>query len=69
MVVTPEEHGILNLFCDRPAALDTKALTRGATNPSKVINQIDSKFPRRVRKPKKKGEGYFIPVRTLPGPK
>jgi hypothetical protein len=64
-VVPTEQHNILRAFLDRDIALDTAALKKvGAGNVTKIANAIESKFPGSVRRPKRKGEGYVIRVRT-----
>ncbi len=63
--LSPEQHNILVAFLDRDIALDTAALTKaGANNVTKVVKSIEERFPGTVRRPKNKGEGYFIRVRT-----
>jgi hypothetical protein len=67
VVVSQEEANILTAFLEEHAALDTKTLEdKGVSNVSRVIKQLEEKFPHAVRKPQRKGEGYYICVRLAP---
>jgi hypothetical protein len=65
-VVSPEEHNILCAFLKAGGALDTRALEKHASNAARIIRQLDKKFPGAVRRPQKKGEGYYIRVESAP---
>lgn len=64
-IVSAEQHNILKAFLDGNEAINTKALEKCASNVSRIIDQILEIFPGSVRKPPRKGAGYFIRVRTL----
>lgn len=64
VVVTQEEHQVLTAFRDAKAALSTKNLEKTAANISRIMYRLAEKFPRSVRFPARKGEGYFVDVRT-----
>jgi hypothetical protein len=55
---------VLNAFAKAQAALETRTLRKIVANVTRVIDQIDERFPGAVRRPARKGEGYFI--RVLP---
>jgi len=59
---------VLKAFVDGNIALDTSDLEEHASNPSSVIANLAKRFPGAVEKPMHKGAGYFIRVRTYPGP-
>lgn len=61
----PRPEGPAAVGLDSVVALDTAALTKeGANNVTKVVQAIDARVPGTVRRPKRKGEGYFIRVRS-----
>jgi len=66
VVVTKEEANVLCAFAETKAAMDTEALANVVANPSRVMKQLADKFPGTVRRPRpnKKGEGYYIDVRS-----
>lgn len=66
-LVSDEQDNILQCFLDRDIAFDTDALTNksGTVNVAAAISRIVEKFgDSAIRRPKKKGDGYFIRVRT-----
>lgn len=65
IVVSTEEHNVLTAFLNNCRALDTKELQKFAANPSRVVAQLEKKFPGSVQKPSRKGEGYIIQVRPV----
>jgi hypothetical protein len=66
--VTAEQHNVLKSFLDRNEALDTATLEKaGVCNVTSVINKLVEKFGQGpIRQPKRKGDGYYIRVRTRP---
>ena len=62
VVVTAEEAFVLAAFEKARSALDTRTLEKKVSNVARIISRIESKFPRAVRRPSKKGEGYYIRV-------
>ena len=63
IVVTREEAGVLSVFAaSGGAALNTKDLEKHVSNVSRIMGQLDIKFPGAVRRPDHKGEGYYIHV-------
>jgi hypothetical protein len=66
IVLSREEASVLAEFMQADAALDTRALERSVGNVSRVMKQLAQKFPGAVRKPRGKGEGYYIRVRQAP---
>ena len=69
--VTRECHYLLQRFLDRKQAIATKELAtgkaneNGVTNPSAVVARIIKHFGAgAVRQPAKKGEGYYLRVRS-----
>jgi hypothetical protein len=64
VIVSVQEASVLDAFAKARTALDTRALEKIVSNVARVIGQIDARFPGAVRRPGKKGEGYFI--RVLP---
>jgi hypothetical protein len=66
-VVSNEQHNLLSAFLDKEVALDTKALQKaGVENVAAAVGRIADKFgAAAIRRPAKKGDGYFIRVRTL----
>jgi hypothetical protein len=67
--VSMEKHNALQAFLDGERALDTRALENsGVSNASTVMKKLVVKFGEGcVRRPKSKGEGYYIRVRTRHG--
>jgi hypothetical protein len=68
ILVSDEQDNILQCFLERDIALDTDGLTNksGTVNVTTAISRIVEKFGEgAIRRPKKKGDGYFIRVRTL----
>jgi hypothetical protein len=67
VLVRTEQHNALGAFLDGKEAKDTKTLEKaGVSNVTTVMNALAERFPGAVRRPKRKGEGYFVRVRTLP---
>jgi hypothetical protein len=65
-LVSTEQHNALSAFLDCDQSLDTKALEKkGISNVSSVMQKLAKRFGDAVRTPKKKGEGYYIRVRTV----
>jgi hypothetical protein len=66
VTTTREQHNILKAFLDKNVALDTQELSKtGVSNVTDVIEKIVKKFGEdTVRRPKNKGDGYFVRVRT-----
>ena len=62
VVVSPGVAFVLNEFARAQTALETRALEKLVSNVARVIGQIEAKFPGAVRRPRRKGEGYFIRV-------
>jgi hypothetical protein len=64
--VSNEQHIILQKFLDRDEALVTKSLEKaGVCNVTTAIKKLAEKFGEdRIRRPTKKGDGYFIRVRS-----
>lgn len=62
IVVSHQEDIVLREFLECQRALATQVLQRCVENPSRVIKQLEEKFPTAVRRPQKKGDGYFIRV-------
>jgi hypothetical protein len=68
--VSNEIHQVLKLFLDRNEAISTKSLGTAVNNVSAVVTKIENKLGSgAVRRPKEKGDGYFIRVRTATTPK
>jgi hypothetical protein len=65
VVVTTEEHNLLQCFLDRRIALATDDLEKVVANAARVIGQLEKRFPGAVQRPKRKGEGYSLRVRTM----
>jgi hypothetical protein len=66
VVVPNEQHNALQAFLKRGVALDTQALTKvGINNVAKVMTAIGATFRGTVRKPEKKGQGYFVRVQAV----
>jgi hypothetical protein len=67
VLVSNELHNLLKAFLDRNEALDTKTLEKaGVGNATLVVDKIVKKFSgKAVRRPERKGDGYFIRVRTV----
>jgi hypothetical protein len=65
VVVSKGEAYVLAAFAEAQA-LDTRTLEKKVSNVARVIGQIEEKFPGAVRRPRKKGEGYYIRVRQAP---
>jgi hypothetical protein len=64
--VSNEQHNALTAFLDKDQAQDTRTLERaGVSSVSKVMGKLNKRFPGAVRKPRFKGDGYYIRVRTL----
>jgi hypothetical protein len=64
--VSREAAHVLEAFAKAQTALETRALEKLVPNVARLIGQIEAKFPGAVRRPRRKGEGYFI--RVLPAP-
>jgi hypothetical protein len=66
IVVSCEMHNLLHAFLDRDNALGTRTLqNHGVTNVTTVMTKLAAKFGECcVRRPKSKGDGYYIRVRT-----
>jgi hypothetical protein len=62
VVVTTEEHRVLRAFGTKKRALDTKEILEYVENPSRIMAQLDRKFPGAVRRPGRKGDGYYVRV-------
>jgi hypothetical protein len=60
--VSNEQDDALKAFEETQASLDTKALENKVNNVSRVMKQINERFPGSVRMPQKKGDGYFVRV-------
>jgi len=67
VLVSNELHNVLKAFLDRNEALDTKTLEKaGVGNVTLAVDKIVKKFSgNAVRRPERKGDGYFIRVRTV----
>jgi hypothetical protein len=67
VLVSREQHNILQAFLDCEEALGTKALSKtGVSNVTTAIKKLIKKFGvAAIRRPQKRGDGYFIRVRTL----
>jgi hypothetical protein len=64
--VSREQHNALKMFLDTGQAITTRALENaGVSNVAKVMKKLDTAFPGAIRKPKKRGDGYYICVRNL----
>jgi hypothetical protein len=65
-MVSQEQHNVLQAFLDREEALGTKALEKaGVNNAAAAVTRLEKKFGGGViHRPKRKGDGYFIRVRT-----
>jgi hypothetical protein len=65
--VSQEQHNILKAFRDNTIALDTQSLSNtGVNNVTDVIRKLVKKFGEdAIRRPKNKGDGYFLRVRSL----
>jgi len=70
LCVSAEMHNVLVFFLDGDEAYDTKELMKaGASNVAVVIDKIAAKFGGdAIRRPRSKGDGYFIRVRSLATP-
>jgi hypothetical protein len=67
VLVPPEWDGVLRAFLDRDVALSTKDLSKVTGTPSRVVGLIAERFKGgAVRRPARKGDGYFVRVRSLP---
>jgi hypothetical protein len=67
VTVSDQQNAALAAFLSAGTALDTRTLeTCGISNVSRVMAEIEERFPGTVRKPVHRGEGYF--VRVLPAP-
>jgi hypothetical protein len=66
IIVTAEEHSALRAFAEHRAALNTKALEGYVSNVSRIMGQLVRKFPGAVRRPVRKGDGYYIEVKAAP---
>jgi hypothetical protein len=66
VVVSVQMAAILDAFLAAGAALDTPTLEKHVENVSRVIDQLEARFPGAVRQPKRKGEGYYIRVQLVP---
>jgi hypothetical protein len=66
VVVSTEKDNVLQAFLDRDEASDTKTLRNcGVSNVTAVIKKLAEQFGRdAITRPKKKGDGYFIRVRS-----
>ena len=68
--VSKEQHDFLQAFLDKITSLTTTELKQVVTNPADVVNKLVKKFGEHpqgpIRRPKEKGDGYFIRVRSLP---
>jgi hypothetical protein len=67
LAVSTEQHNLLKAFLDKEAALDTKTLRRaGVENVARTVSRLADKFgTSAVRRPARRGDGYFVRVRTL----
>ena len=65
IVVSQEQHSILQRFLDSKIALDSRELSEECSNVSRVMDALAERFRGTVRRPAAKGEGYYIPVRAL----
>jgi hypothetical protein len=65
--VSTEQHNALKLFLDKDQAQDTRALeTSGVSNVTRVMDKLQRAFPgATIRRPERKGDGYYILVRTV----
>jgi hypothetical protein len=64
-LVTVEQHNVLKAFLDRDQAIDTQTLERVVANVASVMDKLAGKFGKGcLRRPKNRGDGYFITVRT-----
>jgi hypothetical protein len=64
--VSNEMHNILQAFLGRDVALDTKKLSDIVANVTTVVKKLVEKFGENaISRPKGKGDGYFIRVRSL----
>jgi hypothetical protein len=66
VVVSAGAAYVLEAFAKDQKALETRALEKLVPNVTRVIDQIEAKFPGAVRRPGRKGEGYFIRVLLAP---
>jgi hypothetical protein len=65
-VVSAERHNLLQRFLDRDQALTTSDLKDVVDNPSAVIEKLIGQFGGgAIRKPRSKGDGYFIRAYSL----
>jgi hypothetical protein len=69
-VVNAEQHNLLQAFLARDVALPTRELEdAGVSNVSRVVGTLlrtaGGALADAIRRPKAKGEGYFIRVRDL----
>jgi hypothetical protein len=64
--VSTEMHNVLGRFLDREEAVGTRELMKaGVSNVATVVNAIAAKFgSHAIRRPSKKGDGYFIRVHS-----
>jgi hypothetical protein len=63
--VTREQHNILKCFLDHNRSLTTEELGKTTSNVSAVVTKLAERFGSAVQQPLRKGDGYFIRVRTL----
>jgi hypothetical protein len=66
VALSAEQDNALKAFLDRGEALTTRQLEeRGVSNVAKVMKKLRQRFGEAVRLPARKGDGYYIHVRTL----
>jgi hypothetical protein len=66
VLVSREAAHVLEAFAKAQTALETRILRKIVANVTRVLGQIEAKFPGAVRWPARKGEGYFIRVLLAP---